>query len=122
MAWVSKLLELFKRYGKPAKFAATSILGAVLPGSPAVISLVEQAFDTAEEKAKGHWEMKIDKRLDASAADLEHLGEVFDLLQGDLQHVTAQVARLEQMPAVAQQVIETALVSDSRVQEVGAGN
>ena len=117
MGWVSKLLELCRHYGKPAKFACTSILGAVLPGSPAVVSLVEQAFDTAEEKAQDHWEMKVDQRLEASAADLERLGEVLELLQGDLQHVTAQVARFEKVPSIAQQVIETALVSDPRCQD-----
>ncbi len=114
MSWASKLLELCRRYGKPAKLAASSILGAILPGSPAVIALVEQAFDTAEEKGQDHWEMKVDQRLDASAGDLERLGEVLDLLQGELQHLTAQVVRL---PDFAPQIIETALTSDARCQE-----
>jgi hypothetical protein len=114
VTWTDKLLDLCRRYGKPVKVAASSILGAILPGSPAVVELVERAFDTAEEKGQDHWEVRVDEQLEASAEDLERLGQVLDLLQGELQHLTAQVARL---PEFAQQIIETALTSDPRCQE-----
>src|SRR5438132_11020046 len=58
--------------------------------------------------------MKVEQQLEASAEDLERLGQVLDLLQGELQHLTAQVVRL---PDFAQQIIETALNSDPRCQE-----
>src|SRR5262249_51195793 len=37
MSLFGKALELVRRYGAPAKFAVKTVLGAVVPGSPAVI-------------------------------------------------------------------------------------
>src|SRR5262249_3244214 len=117
MSWKTKLLELCKKYGAAAKFAATTIMGAVLPGSPAVVSLVEQAFDSAEKKADNEWQIAVGRHIEATTADLDRLADMFDVLLGDMQHVTAQVARLQALPDVAGQIVETALVLDTRCQE-----
>jgi len=45
MSWKDRAIELCKRYGAPAKFAAKTILGAVLPGSPVVVELVSEILD-----------------------------------------------------------------------------
>ena len=82
MSWTTTLLELCKRYGSAAKFAANTVLSAVLPGSPAVIALVEQAFETVEEKADNQWDLRVDQRLEASEADLQRLSGVLDVLLG----------------------------------------
>ncbi|HYT93052.1 MAG TPA: right-handed parallel beta-helix repeat-containing protein [Gemmataceae bacterium] len=117
MSWQSKILALCKKYGSGAKFAASTILGAVLPGGSSVVGLVDKAFTSAEKKAQDQWEIDLAKQVEASAAELERLGEVLDLLSGDLSFVTAQVARLERLPDVAAQLVETALATDQRCQE-----
>src|SRR5438477_417118 len=45
--WKGKLFGLVKKYGSAARFAATTVLNAVVPGAPAVVGLVSQAFDAA---------------------------------------------------------------------------
>ena len=86
-------------------------------GGAGVAGLVNKAFDSAEKKAQDDWEINLAKQVEASAAELERLGEILDLLSGDLSFVTAQVARMERMPEVATQLVETALATDSRCQE-----
>lgn len=44
MGWKDKAIELCKRCGAPVKFAAKKALGAVLPGSPAVVDLIGEVL------------------------------------------------------------------------------
>jgi parallel beta-helix repeat protein len=117
MNWKSKILALCKKYGAGAKFAAQTVLGAILPGGSGVVALVDKAFDSAEKKAQDDWEINLSKGVEASAEELERLSEVLDVLGGDLNLVTAQVARMERLPDVAIQLVETALATDARCQE-----
>src|SRR5438309_1689319 len=48
MAWLQKAKELYKRFGAPAKFAANVVLGATIPGSPAVLEMLDVALATDE--------------------------------------------------------------------------
>ena len=116
MSWQQKVLRLAKLYGPAAKFAAKAVLGVVLPGSPAVVQLVEQALDCAHETAKEMWE--IDERLvpAASEADLRRLEEVLGVLDSELPALMAQMARLEAVPDLALRVLNTAVATDDRVQ------
>jgi len=52
MGWKDKAIELCKRGGAPAKFIAKMDLGAVLPGSPAVVDLIGEILDCVHETAK----------------------------------------------------------------------
>jgi hypothetical protein len=116
MSWKQKALALAKLCGPAAKFAAKAVLGAVLPGSPAVVELVEQALDCAHETAKEKWEIDEGKEPAASAADLRRLEEVLDVLGGDLSALMARVAALESLPDVAQKVLNTAIATDDHLQ------
>ncbi len=117
MAWQSKVLELCKKYGGAAKFAAKTILGAVIPGSPAVIDLVEQAFDAAQKSAQDEWEMNLSKSIQTTAENQVRLEEMLDVLGGELQYLFAQMASLEQMPDLAQQMLAVARANDARCLE-----
>ena len=117
MSWQSKVLGLCKKYGSSAKFAATTILGAVVPGSPAVISLVEQAFDAAQKSGQDDWEINVAKQLQTTADNQARLEQMLDVLGGDLQHVFAQMANLQQMPDLARQMLEIRRANDARCQE-----
>ena len=50
----------------------------------------------------------------ATAADLQRLEGVLDILSGDLGALTAQMAALEQMPDMARQQLDVALATDDR--------
>lgn len=112
MSWQSKVLQLVKKYGAPAKFAATTILNAVIPGSPAVISLVEKAFDTAGKTAQDDWELDLSRKLQTTNENQERLEKILDVLGGELATLFEQVAKLEKLPAAARQLIETSRKTD----------
>jgi hypothetical protein len=52
MSWKDKAITLYKRFGAPTKFAAKMILGAVVPGGPAVVGLVGEVLDCIHETTK----------------------------------------------------------------------
>lgn len=113
MNWQSKVLGLVKRYGAPAKFAATTLLNAIIPGSPAVVSFVEKAFDTAQKTAHDQWELDLSKQVQTTAENQARLEELLDVLGGELQNLFERVAGLEQMPELARQLIEESRERDA---------
>lgn len=117
MGWQSKVLELVKKYGAPAKFAASTILNAVIPGSPAVIALVEKAFDSAEKTAQDDWELNLAKQLEATAENQVRLDQMLGILSGELRQLFEQVAGLEKMPEIARRLVEESRKSDARFRE-----
>ena len=112
MSWQDKALGLCKRFGAPAKFAAKLTLGALLPGSPAVVELVCGVLDCVHETTKDHLEFDAAKMRSASAADLQRVEQVLDVLNGDLAALMAQLTHLEQVPDIARQMLDTALATD----------
>ncbi|HWG43760.1 MAG TPA: hypothetical protein VN688_13310 [Gemmataceae bacterium] len=76
MSLKGKALGLCKRLGAPAKFAAKLALGAMLPGSPAVVELVCGVLDCVHETAKDTLEFDAAKMRAASAADLQRVEQV----------------------------------------------
>jgi hypothetical protein len=116
MSWQEHTVALCRRLGPAGKSAARVVLDAVLPGSPAVVELVGQALDCVTQTTRDNWAINSDREPSGSSADRDRLGEVMDVLSGDLASLVAQVAALEAMPDAARQVLNTALATDDRVQ------
>lgn len=114
MALKEKVITLFNRYGAPVKFATNLILNAFLPGSPAVIDLVNKVLDCCTQTAKDQPDFD-EKKLPASTAeDLKRVEEVLDVISGDLQTVVTQVTALQGLPDAAKKILEAALQTDER--------
>jgi formylglycine-generating enzyme required for sulfatase activity len=114
MSWKEKVVALHRRFGAPAKFAAKLVLGAVVPGGSAVVELVGAALDCVHETVRDQIALNEAKMPAASAADLQRLEGVLDILSGDLGALTAQMAALEPLPDVAKQQLDVALATDDR--------
>lgn len=117
MSWQSKILGLCKKYGSSAKFAVTTVLGTVIPGSPALVALIEQAFDAAKQTAQDDWEISVSKQLDATAADVARIEQVLTIVGENLMQSLEVVSRLESLPDMAKQQLATSLTTDARTQE-----
>jgi formylglycine-generating enzyme required for sulfatase activity len=104
MAWQLKAQELIKRYGASAKFAAKLVLSATVPGSPAVVELVEKALDCAHETTRDN--------LEATSADLNRLESTLDVLLGELHPLMDKLRRLQHVPDIARELLELALATD----------
>jgi serine/threonine protein kinase len=115
MSWKDRAVELCKRFGTPVKFAVKMVLGAVLPGSPAVVDLIGEILDCVHQTAKDQPTFE-DRPLAASAEDLRRVEDMLALLSDDLAPLVAQVARLEQVPQMAAQVLDVALATDAHCQ------
>ncbi len=113
--WKATVLGLVKKYGGVARFAATTVLNAALPGAPVVVELVGKAIDAAQSAAQDNWEQTLERALAANAAELERVGEVFGVLAGDLDSLMRHVAALDGMPEAADRILRVALASDERV-------
>ena len=114
MSWKEKVVGLYRRFGAPAKFAAKLVLGSVVPGGSAVVELVGAALDCVHETVRDQIELDEAKMPAATAADLQRLEGVLDILSGDLEALTAQMAALESLPDVARQQLDVALATDDR--------
>jgi formylglycine-generating enzyme required for sulfatase activity/predicted Ser/Thr protein kinase len=114
MSWKEKVVGLYKRFGSPVKFAAKLVLGSVVPGGSAVVELVGLALDCVHETVRDQIEFDEAKMPRATAADLQRLEGVLDILSGDLGALTAQMAALEQLPEMAKQQLDVALATDDR--------
>ena len=114
MAVMQKVNTLLQRFGDPLKFATNTILNAALPGGAAVVQMVDNVIDWAIKTAKGQSDPGKVKPPAASADDLHRVEEILDVLGGDLQALLAQVAALESLPEVANQILEVALATDER--------
>ncbi len=113
MSWKSTLLEFCKRHGEMGKFAAKTVLGAVLPGSPVVVDLVGRALDCAVETGKDHWDIANEPAM--SDADAARLAEVLDLLQGNLAALIPTLMPLQSVPDIAKQVLAAQMVADEKL-------
>jgi formylglycine-generating enzyme required for sulfatase activity len=112
-----KATRLFACYGAPIKFAAKTILGAVLPGSPAVVELVSKVIDCARETSKDLIDYDQSREPAMTPADVKRVEAILDLLAGDLHALVAQMAELEDLPEVALRQLDVALRTDARSQE-----
>ena len=114
MSWKEKAVSLYRRFGSPVKFAAKLVVGAVVPGGSAVVALVDAALDCVHETIRGPDRDGRDEDACATAADLQRLEGVLDILSGNLGALTAQMAAIERLPEVAKQQLDVALATDDR--------
>src|SRR5262245_47134128 len=104
MAVPEKALGLFRRFGAPVKFAAKCLLGAALPGSPAVVEMVTAALDCVHETAKDRHEFDRTRLPPATAEDMKRAGEMLDVLGNEMQTLLGQLTTLERVPQLAEQI------------------
>ena len=71
-------------------------------------------LDCVHETAKDNLEIDEDQLPAATAADLERVAEMLDVLGGDLAGLTEQVAALEGLPEAATKILDVALKTDER--------
>ncbi len=84
MSWSDACLGFVRKYGKAAKAVAGAVLNVVAPGSAALVGLVGNACDAAHELADTRFEEHLLQATRQNAGELQRLGELFALLQGDL--------------------------------------
>jgi TPR repeat protein len=113
MAWNDRALSICGKLGPAAKFAAKTVLNAVIPGSPAVVELVCDAFECVADSARA---ADIDRALGASPEDLKRLEQVLTILDTDLHTAMAQVADLQDVPDKAERILNLTLTLDERSQ------
>ena len=114
MSWKEKVVGLYRRFGRPVKFAARLVVGAFVPGGSAVVDLIGQALDCVHETVKDNLEIDEERLPAATAADLKRLEELLDVLGGDLAGLTEQIAALEGLPEAATKILDVALKTDDR--------
>src|SRR4051812_9004431 len=115
--WKASLLGLVKKHGDAAKFVAATVLAAV-PGGSVISEVVGKAIDAAKDTAQDHWEQDLQRAVNASEAELERMGQVLDILQGDLGSLMTQLAALEGTPEVAARILRVTLATDERARAV----
>ncbi len=113
MAWSDRAVSICRKLGPAAKFAAKTVLGAVIPGSPAVVALVCDALEVVVDTAR---DRDIDRALGASPEDMQRLEQVLTILDTDLHTAMAQVADLQDVPDKAQRILNLTLTLDERSQ------
>ena len=110
-------IDLVKRWGAPAKFAAKLLLGAVLPGSPEVVALLGHVLDCAHETVKdqpnhpvatGTVKDQPDQPA-LTGKDIQGIQRVLNILDSDLNQLTSHVEEHNESEAVAKQAVEQSL-------------
>src|SRR5437763_1086371 len=112
MSWKEGCLAFVKKYGKAAKAVAGGVLNVIAPGSGALLGLVEQACDKATDLAQDHWEQALLQATQQNAAELQRLGQLFELLSGDLGKLCDQALACADRPADLPDVLGRALAAD----------
>lgn len=113
MPWTDRALSICRKLGPAAKFAAKTVLSAVIPGSPAVVELVCDALEVVADTAR---DRDIDRALGASPEDLQRLEQVLTILDTDLHTAMAQVGDLADVPDKAARILNLTLALDERSQ------
>src|SRR5262249_26437704 len=98
MSWKDQCLSFIKKYGKAAKVVAGGVLNVVAPVSGSLVSLVELACDKAVETAQDHWEASLLEATQNNTAELQRLGQLFEMLSGDLASLCDKAAVFADQP------------------------
>lgn len=112
-----KVLGLLKRYGPSAKFAVKTALKTILPNAGPVLDLVDGSMNCAREISPNNWDFDQSRQPPASPQDLQRVENLLNQLDARMGHVLAQLAGLETMPDVANQILDMALATDERCQQ-----
>src|SRR5262245_24900603 len=99
MSWKDSCWSFVKKYGKAAKTVAGGVLNVVAPGSGALVGLVEQAYDKAHDAAQDHWEQSLLQATQTNTAEMQRLGELFDMLNGGLATLCDEAFKHKDHPA-----------------------
>lgn len=110
MSLPSKIGPLFQRFGPAARRAIKIILSTALPGSAAVVELIDALVEYAGESETG----SAAAAAYATSEDLQRVEAMLDIVTGDLQTLMGQVAALEAQPHLAQQIVQAAWHTDER--------
>src|SRR5947209_4489761 len=109
MSWNDSCLSFVKKYGKAAKIVAGGVLNVVAPGSGSLLSLVDLACDRAGEIAQDHWEASLLEATQNNTAELQRLGQLFELLSGDLAVLCDKAAACATQPDKLPDILREAL-------------
>ena len=105
MSWQDRCLAFVKKYGKAAKAVAGGVLSVVAPGSGSLLKLVDLACDTAQD----HWEAALLEATQNNTAELQRLGQLFELLSGELAGLCDKAAvfadQVEDLPDILARAI-----------------
>ncbi len=112
MSWKDRILGFVRKYGVAAKTVAVSVLNVAAPGSAALVGLVESACDKAVAVAHDQWEDEILRLAGNNAAELERLGKLMELLQGDLAKVCDKAFPFADEPDDVEDIVRRALCAD----------
>ena len=107
MSLKDSFMSVVKKYGGVARLVTTTVLNVIAPGSSALVQLVEQVFDKGKDVAQNHWEATLLEATRTNADELQRLGSLFDLLNGELAFaVNEQSTNIEE-------IVRQALATDA---------
>jgi hypothetical protein len=109
VSWKDRCLSFVKKYGKAAKVVAGAVLNVVALGSGALVNLV---CDKASDIAQDHWEQSLLQATQNNTEELQRLGQLFELLNGDLAKLCDKAAAFADQPDDLPDIISRALAAD----------
>ncbi len=112
MSWKDRVLGFVRKYGTSAKTVAVSVLNVAAPGSAALVGLVESACDKAVAVAHDHWEDEVLQLANNNAGELDRLGKLMELLQGDLARVCDKAFAFADQLDEVEEIVRKALCAD----------
>ena len=118
MSWKDRCLAFVKKYGKAAKVVAGGVLNVVAPGSGALVTLVEQACDKANDVAQDHWERALLQATQNNTEQLQRLGQLFELLSGDLGKLCDEAFAHKDRPDDLPDILRRTIAADPSLGQV----
>jgi formylglycine-generating enzyme required for sulfatase activity len=118
MSWKVRCLSFVKKYGKAAKVVAGAVLNVVAPGSGALVNLVDLACDKASEVAQDHWEQALLEATQNNTAELQRLGQLFELLSGELATLCDRALKGADHPDELPDILRRAIAADPSLSRV----
>jgi serine/threonine protein kinase len=112
--WLKRALNVFRKFGPTVRFATKLILGVVIPGSPAVIDLIDDGLNWADKQLDRNGGGNAAAPPTAGVADQERLEKLFDTLENDFAPLLIQLSALQGLPDQAQNLLNVALATDER--------
>jgi formylglycine-generating enzyme required for sulfatase activity/tRNA A-37 threonylcarbamoyl transferase component Bud32 len=91
---------------------AGGVLNVVAPGSGALVELVEFACDKAIDSAQDQWEASLLEATQNNTAELQRLGQLFELLSGDLASLCDKAAAFADEPEDLPDILARALAAN----------
>ena len=112
MSWKDRCLSFVKKYGKSAKVVAGAVLNVVAPGSGTLVGLMELAIDQTGDITQDHWEAALLNATQNNTAELQRLGELFELLNGDLDKLCVKAFANVDKPDDLPDILRRAIAAD----------